>query len=105
MPEPVSRLLFTNVHVYTPEYAYPTGWLLTDGARIRLIGPGEPPPGLALTATRIIDGLGQHLLPGFIDLHVHGACGCDTMVSDGPRSSNTTRPRSRRRLAESTLIE
>jgi N-acetylglucosamine-6-phosphate deacetylase len=77
--EPPTRLLFINAHVYTPDQVYEPGWLLTEGARIRLIGPGQPPSLLDGTATRIIDAYGLHLLPGFIDLHVHGACGCDTM--------------------------
>ncbi|MBI5563744.1 MAG: N-acetylglucosamine-6-phosphate deacetylase [Chloroflexi bacterium] len=77
--EPPTRLLFINAHVYTPDQVYQPGWLLTDGSRIRLIGPGQPPPSLDGTATRIIDASGLHLLPGFIDLHAHGACGCDAM--------------------------
>ena len=74
-----ARLLFINARVYTPDQVYEPGWLLTDGSRIRLIGPGQPPPSLDVTASRIIDASGLHLVPGFIDLHVHGACGCDTM--------------------------
>ncbi len=74
-----TRLLFVNAHVYTPDQVYQPGWLMTEGARIRLIGPGQPPPLLAESATRVIEATGLHLLPGFIDLHVHGACGHDTM--------------------------
>lgn len=36
---------------------------------------GEPPPGEYTT----IDATGLNVLPGFIDVHVHGAMGCDTM--------------------------
>ena len=79
MADSPTRLLFINAHVYTPDHVYQPGWLLTEGPRIRLIGPGQPPPALDSTATRVIDAAGLHLLPGFIDLHVHGACGCDTM--------------------------
>jgi N-acetylglucosamine-6-phosphate deacetylase len=77
--EQPTRLLFINAHVYTPDQVYQPGWLLTEGSRIRLIGPGQPPPSLDITATRTIDASGLHLLPGFIDLHAHGACGCDSM--------------------------
>jgi N-acetylglucosamine-6-phosphate deacetylase len=74
-----ARLLFINAHVYTPDQIDQPGWMLTEGSRIRLIGPGQPPPFPDGFVTRTIDATGLHLLPGFIDLHAHGACGCDTM--------------------------
>lgn len=74
-----TQLLFTNAQVYCPGQVYQPGWLLTEGARIQLIGPGQPPSFPDGTITRTIDAAGLHLLPGFIDLHAHGACGCDTM--------------------------
>ena len=30
----------------------------------------------------VIDGKGKKVIPGFIDIHIHGACGCDVMDGD-----------------------
>lgn len=30
----------------------------------------------------VIDGNGKKVIPGFIDIHIHGACGCDVMDGD-----------------------
>jgi N-acetylglucosamine-6-phosphate deacetylase len=56
------------------------GWLLTDGKTIRALGPGGPPE--FERVTRRIDAGGLRLLPGFIDLHVHGAMGHEVMDAD-----------------------
>ncbi|HVO70591.1 MAG TPA: N-acetylglucosamine-6-phosphate deacetylase [Aggregatilineaceae bacterium] len=65
--------------ILAPGKTLPEGWLLIDAGKIVDFGTGEPPivPGAAT-----IDGHGGSLLPGFIDVHVHGARGCDTMDAD-----------------------
>jgi len=68
------RYLFENVHVIAPDGS--ADWLLTDGARIAQIGTGAPPE---LPDAQRIDGAGGYLAPAFIDLHVHGGDGFDTM--------------------------
>lgn len=65
---------FENVRAVTPEGN--ADWLLTDGARIAQIGLGSPPD---LPDARRIDGAGGYLLPAFVDVHVHGGDGADTM--------------------------
>jgi N-acetylglucosamine-6-phosphate deacetylase len=47
------------------------GWLETAGATITAFGPGEPPR----PADR--DVAGQWVVPGFVDIHVHGGAGAD----------------------------
>lgn len=69
-------LLITGARVITPAQTWPRGWLLADGSRIALMGPGEPP---RLAADHMIDGTGLTLLPGFIDVHAHGAVGHEAM--------------------------
>jgi len=73
------RLLFSNAHVYGPVDDWQPGWLLTEGQRIHLMGPGQPPPFPEGFVSQQIDATGRILLPGFMDLHVHGAMGHDTM--------------------------
>src|SRR5512137_2797991 len=71
----MSRLLIQNAQIVTPNGAINPGWLLIDGTRIAQLGEGAAP---TLDA-EIIDGRGKTALPGFIDVHVHGAVGHDTM--------------------------
>ncbi|MBX3061845.1 MAG: N-acetylglucosamine-6-phosphate deacetylase [Anaerolineae bacterium] len=52
------------------------GWLLIDGDKIAQMGSGDAP---ALESAQRVDGGGGSLLPGFIDVHVHGSMNADTM--------------------------
>ena len=74
-----NRLLFKNAHVFGPVDDWEPGWLLTEGNRIRMVGPGAAPNFPADDISQWIDGTGLSLLPGFIDLHVHGAVGHEVM--------------------------
>src|SRR3954470_20849120 len=52
-------------------------WVLLDGATISATGTGEPP-----AADEAVDLAGAWLVPGFVDLHVHGGGG--HAFDDGP---------------------
>lgn len=58
----------------------PNGWLLCREGRIEAFGQGESPQ---FDAVQTIDTGGRTLLPGFIDVHVHGAVGHDVMDANG----------------------
>jgi N-acetylglucosamine-6-phosphate deacetylase len=75
----MNRCLITNAHLYTPGGHWQPGWLLTEGQTIRALGPGQPPPFEPGADLRSIDARGQAVIPGFIDLHVHGAMGHEAM--------------------------
>lgn len=68
-------LLITNTRLVTLDTTLNSAWLLCDGGRIAAFGTGEPPP---YDGERL-DGGGAWLLPGMIDLHVHGAVGVEAM--------------------------
>lgn len=72
-------ILIRNAHVYSPTGEWQPGWLLTEGDKIRALGPGQPPEFPQEADLRIIDAGGHALLPGLIDLHVHGALGHEAM--------------------------
>ena len=69
-------ILITNARVITPTVEWPNGWLLTHGKQIALMGSAPPPD---LSADEVIDAQGLTLLPGFIDVHVHGGVGHEVM--------------------------
>jgi N-acetylglucosamine-6-phosphate deacetylase len=81
-------VLFTGAQVVTPSRVIPDGWVLVKGDRIVGVGePGQQPPGASsghehaaaeqgrepgAGEVAIIDLGGRFLLPGLVDLHVHG---------------------------------
>ncbi len=71
------NILFCNVRIIGCEPFIPLGWLLTKDNQIHSFGVGQPPDELSTSAISRIDGQGSTLLPGFIDLHTHGALGAD----------------------------
>ena len=73
--------LFIGAQIITPMgLLSPLAWLRVEGSRIHSLGPGYSPapnPG-----EQIIDCQNGILMPGFIDLHVHGALGHEVMDAD-----------------------
>lgn len=80
-----TSLLIANARIIQPTAVYERGWLLTEGKRISRIGKGDAP---AFDAVQRIDAQGLTLIPGFIDVHVHGAMGHEVMDAnpDGLRA-------------------
>ncbi len=76
---PADLILIQNARLYSPTIAGKIGWLLAADGKIAALGEGNPPQHLADRAGRRINADARALLPGFIDLHVHGAMGYDTM--------------------------
>lgn len=76
---PVQRLLIHNARLFTPNHPGLIGWLLIENGLIRSMGFGSPPTFSDGTSVQSLDAEGQNLLPGFIDLHVHGAMGHEVM--------------------------
>lgn len=79
MSAPASRLLIYNAQLFTPSHPGQTGWLLVKNGQIHLIGFGQRPVLPANSDVKEVDAQGKRLLPGFIDLHVHGAMGHEVM--------------------------
>ena len=47
------------------------GWVHVEADVIAGVGPGEPPPGLAASVERVIDGSGCAVMPGMVNGHTH----------------------------------
>jgi N-acetylglucosamine-6-phosphate deacetylase len=74
-------LLVTGARVLTPGGEWPRGWLAVEGRRIAAMGQGRPPE-RRLAGADVLDAGGLVVLPGFVDLHAHGAVGADVMDAD-----------------------
>ena len=79
MDTPTQRLLIHNARLFTPNRAGLIGWLLVENGLIRAIGFGNTPDFSQGASLQTLDAQGHNLLPGFIDLHVHGAMGHEVM--------------------------
>src|SRR6188474_421551 len=79
MNVPAQGLLIHNARLLTPNHAGLMGWLLAEDGLIRSIGFGNVPNFSDDASVQRLDAQGQNLLPGFIDLHVHGAMGHELM--------------------------
>ncbi len=73
------RLLIHNARLFTPNQAGLMGWLLIENGLIRSLGFGNTPNFSDDASIQSFDAQGNNLLPGFIDLHVHGAMGHEVM--------------------------
>jgi len=69
----------TNVRILTPDESFEPGTLIWgDDGRIAAVAQElEPPPGLGVT-----DAHGLTLVPGYIDIHVHGGGGLSLATAD-----------------------
>jgi N-acetylglucosamine-6-phosphate deacetylase len=70
--------ILAGARVVTPRRILNPGWVELDRERITYVGAGLPPA----RASGVVDVSGAWLVPGFIDLHMHGGGGAD--VTKGP---------------------
>jgi N-acetylglucosamine-6-phosphate deacetylase len=76
------KTLLKHCRVVSPGREVPAGGVVIDDGRISSVFEGDPPPG---AEGEFIDCGGATLVPGFIDIHTHGAMGAD--VCDGTLES------------------
>lgn len=89
-------LLLKNCRLYDAPAGAPPVDVLLAGGRIARIGPGEE------RAAETLDAAGRTLIPGLIDLHIHGAGGAD--VQDGDADTLPTLSRALARLGTTSFL-
>lgn len=67
-------IAIVNGRVHTPDVVLDGGVLLIEDGVISAVGQLDVP-----AHARIIDAQGMHVVPGFIDVHIHGLLGHDVM--------------------------
>jgi N-acetylglucosamine-6-phosphate deacetylase len=80
----MSSLLITDARIATPDGVLDQGWLAVEHGRISALGSGRPPDAVVADPgvddpVEVIEADRAWLLPGFVDVHVHGALGHETM--------------------------
>ncbi|WP_409342356.1 N-acetylglucosamine-6-phosphate deacetylase [Paenibacillus sp. MBLB4367] len=77
------RTAYINGEMYTPEGIVRNGWMLVDSSgAIEAIGSGGSPEPVLSNELAIVDLKGRSVLPGLIDVHVHGGGGFSMMDAD-----------------------
>jgi N-acetylglucosamine-6-phosphate deacetylase len=71
-------IVLANARVVTVRRVLDPGWLIVDGTQIAGVGAGDPPK----VDGDLHDLDRQYLLPGFIDLHMHGGGGAQITTDD-----------------------
>lgn len=66
--------IFVNAKLILPHGVIPRGWLIARDGKIAAFGTGDAP-----INDNVIDANGLTLLPGFVDIHVHGGAGHEEM--------------------------
>ncbi len=93
--------LLTGGRVVTPAGVLSPGWIRVAGNAIDAVGPGEPrerrSSGLPVT-----DLDGQWVLPGFVDMHVHGGGG--TSFTEGTAGDASRAAEFHRRHGSTTVV-
>ncbi|WP_455662005.1 N-acetylglucosamine-6-phosphate deacetylase [Pradoshia sp.] len=70
-------ILIKNATIYLDDSTLHDGYILIDGETIKEIGPMQQAPEQADEVITVMTN--EVVLPGFIDMHIHGAGGCDAM--------------------------
>jgi len=73
-----NQTIIKNVNLILPDQVLTDGWLIIESGKIANFGTGSLPVAEGDSAA-IIDGQGQYVLAGFIDIHVHGGASYDFM--------------------------
>jgi len=93
-------LIIKNGCVLTPFQVFEEGIVVIKGRHIEYVGPAQEAP--MGQEPRVVDAEGGYISPGFIDVHLHGGGGADTM--DGTREALFTIARAHTRGGTTAML-
>jgi N-acetylglucosamine-6-phosphate deacetylase len=70
-------MLITNARIYQADGVFRAGWLRVEGSAIAEMGEGALP-----ADSMVVDAGGQRIVPGFMNVHIHGFMGWDVNAPD-----------------------
>ena len=77
----MKRTVIVNAHVVSPGVDMPGATIVIEGRKIKLVA-AKKAAAKADKDTTVVDVGGQYVMPGFIDVHTHGALGYDFCDAD-----------------------
>ncbi|MBB6675332.1 N-acetylglucosamine-6-phosphate deacetylase [Cohnella nanjingensis] len=83
--------LIEHARIVAPWGTIEDGWIWLSGGAIAAIGGASDPKPIAAANAELVDGAGGWVLPGFVDVHVHGGAGFDFMEANHEEIDAITR--------------
>ena len=77
----MQKTVIVNAHVISPDVDIKDATIVIEGKKIKLVKAGKV-AAKADRNTTVVDVKGQYVMPGFIDVHTHGALGYDFCDAD-----------------------
>ena len=77
----MQKTVIVNAHVISPDVDVKNATIVIEGKKIKLVKAGKV-AAKADRNTTVVDVKGQYVMPGFIDVHTHGALGYDFCDAD-----------------------
>ncbi len=78
----MAKGLIKNAYIVSPGYEFDGGAIVIENGKIaKVLQPGTPLP---TDTDWVYDAEGHLVMPGFIDVHTHGAAGVDVCDADDP---------------------
>ena len=77
----MKKVIIIHAHVVSPGIDIECGTVVVEGPKIVRVTDG-PVAASRFGAAEVIDAHGRFVMPGFIDVHAHGACGADFCDAD-----------------------
>jgi N-acetylglucosamine-6-phosphate deacetylase len=82
----MSSQLVRNASLVLPDGVLDQGWLLVEDGRITGVAAAGQPEPVVSPETAVYDLAGRHVLPGFVDMHVHGGGGAAFSAGDADQA-------------------